>query len=155
MIKKPDLLDGILFYQAQAEKKNLPPQVYDYPEHVLSTLIRFQTLWMLPERSIPNKEIHGKFSQYIIELNELNELAGARINEALTRAYKKYEGMTKKFIISHPAAIKKLLIDVLAEMNREQRKVRQNDVVREEKRKEEEETRTLVSPNKFRKLRGD
>ena len=122
MIKKPDLLDGILFYQAQAEEKNLPPQIYDYPEHVLSTLIKFQMLWMLPERSIPKQEVRGKFSQYVVELNELNEIAGTRINEALTRAYKKYEGMTKKFIISHPAAIKKLLIDVVAEMNREQRK---------------------------------
>lgn len=148
-------MDGILFYQSQAEEKNLPSQVYDYPEHVLSTLIMFQQLWMLPEHTVPKKELRGRFSQYITELNELNEIAGARINEALTRAYKKYDGMTKRFIVSHPAAIKKLLIDVVAEMNREQRKARQNDVVLEEKRKDEEEKRTLVSPNKFRKLRGD
>ena len=129
MNKKPDLMDGILFYQSQAEEKNLPSQIYDYPEHVLSTLIMFQKLWMLPEHTVPKKELRGRFSQYITELNELNEIAGSRINEALTRAYKKYDDMTKRFIVSHPAAIKKLLIDVVAEMNREQRKLVQQKEV--------------------------
>lgn len=118
MGSKGDLMDGILWSARLAQDKNEAPQIADYPEAVIRTLRTFQSLWKLPERAIPSKNLKGQFARWVSALQELNYLAGDKIDLALKKSFEKYSNMEKPFIVSNPLAIKKLMIDALAEMNR-------------------------------------
>jgi hypothetical protein len=131
MVKmKGDLMDGILWAEGLAAQRKEPAQFADYPEHVLQTIRTFQKLWQLPERAIPSKELSGQFQRWVVALNELNQIIGRDINDVLTEAFNKYDAMGKnRFIVSSPAAIKKLVIDVVAERNRRMASEKENEPV--------------------------
>jgi hypothetical protein len=153
MADKPDMMDGILFYQKKAEEKNVPSAIYDYPEHVLDTLLLFNKIWMLPARSIPQKLLKGRYSQWILELNEINELCGNQKNveEAMSMSLKSYESMKNRFPVSHPSAIRKLIIAAMGDINR--RKAKEEFENKKEEEKKLKEAQPIVDSRKFRNLR--
>ncbi len=124
MVKKGDILDGMLFYANKANELSMPSQVYEYPEDVLQTLILFQKLWMLPANAIPSKQLRGRFAQWLKELQELNSLVknNQEMQEILPIVFSEYEKLSKRFIVSHPLAIKQFMIGIMSEINRNKTK---------------------------------
>lgn len=118
--KLGDIMDGLLWAEGLAYQHAEPEQVSDYPETVLETLRLFNRIFMLPRASIPPKYIKGRYEQWVKELQALNEVAGNSklMLEAMTIAREMYDQLKKRFIISHPLAIKNLLIDAVGQINR-------------------------------------
>lgn len=128
--KKGDIMDGILYAEKLAhEKSSYPEHFSKYPERVIDTLVLFYSIWKLPIFAIPKKK-SPKFSQWILELDELNLICGSKKNmkRAMELALEKYNASLNKFIVSHPLAIRKLLIDAVGEINRNTEK---EDVTKE------------------------
>lgn len=128
---KGDLFEGIMWAEGLALQRKEPAQIADYPEHVIETLRTFYRLWKPPERAIPSKQLRGQFQRWVMGLDELNNLAGDKIHVALQKAFERYEAMSQKFIVSNPSAVKKLVIDVLSQMNREEESKTKTQVKKE------------------------
>jgi len=126
MGKKGDMMDGILWAAGLAHEKNEPEQISDYPETEINTLRIFNRTFMLPHAAIPPKHIKGRYEQWVKELQALNDIAGNNklMTEAMTMAREMYDQLKKRFVISHPLAVRSLLIDAVAEINRTMEKER-------------------------------
>jgi exonuclease III len=148
-----DIFDAILIQEQKVSKMDIPEQIYDYPEHVLDTLLLFNKIWMLPHRSIPQRLLKGRFEQWINELNEINELCGSQKNveEAMNMSLKSYESMKNRFPVSHPSAIRKLIIAAMGDINR--RKAKEEFENKKEEEKKLKEAQPIVDSRKFRNLR--
>lgn len=160
MDKKGDIMDGILWAEGLAHQHNEPEQISDYPETEIETLRIFNRVFMLPRAAIPPKHIKGRYEQWVKELQVLNDIAGSSklMNEAMLKAREMYDQLKKRFVISHPLAVRTLLIDAVAEINRTMEKERllvqhkQKEI--QEKVEQEELKKSVVSPNSFRSLKS-
>lgn len=138
--KKGDVVDLFI----ELKKKGLlgePSHVDEYPETVLFTLQIFVQTFMLPNGAVPSKRSKSKFANWIVGLQELQEICptNEQMKTCMEMALKKYENMGKSFIIYQPQSVKKLLIDAASEYNR--------DVA--SKREQAKELEQLRSENKF------
>ena len=115
--KKGDLVD--LF--TDLKLKGLigePSHIADYPETVQSTLKIFIKAFGLPNGAIPSRRSKGKFANWIMGLQELEQICPVGMEEMMQACVKRYEDMGKCFLIYQPQSIRKILIDVVAERNR-------------------------------------
>lgn len=116
MDRKPDMIDYLL---SLGEKTATDKIISDYPETVGKILKKFISLWKLPEYAIPTKKQKGQYSQWILELQDLENLCAKNINGIMDRAYREYITGKMNFMVTHPSAIRKLVIDTIGKMNRE------------------------------------
>lgn len=130
---KGDMFDAIMLQQKKFEEMDEPEQISDYPETTIETLRLFQKLWILPYNAIPSKHLRGRFAQWINELDQLNQICGNDINKSMTLAFEKWSKMKNRFIVSHPLAIRSLLIDAVAELNRGNKKKKDEQLASPEK----------------------
>ncbi len=145
--KRGDILDGILFYQKKSNENNLPDVIYDYPETVIEKLKLFYRLWSIPVYAIPSKTIRGRYSEWVKELQELQ--AENDLVDVMTLAADIYWNMNKRFIISRPLSIKKLMIEADSEINHRKSKIE----IKKENEKIEE-IKPTINPNSFRNLKS-
>lgn len=122
--KKSDIIDGMLLYGSMG---NDPVQFSDYPERVLSTLRIFHRETKIPTVIIPSKKIKSKFDEWINELDELVTICptSEKFEKAIKRVMVKKDVEKMRFTIARPASIKNILVDVVAEMAREEEKSKQ------------------------------
>jgi hypothetical protein len=117
--KKGDMMDGILWQSRITRERNEMAVISDYPEIVTEILRKFISIWMLPEVAIPTKRESSKYKQWILELQEIERVCSGDISCVMSKAYQNYTDRKMDFMVSHPLAIKKLLIDTVAKMARE------------------------------------
>lgn len=123
--KKLDPLDGMLYYGAMG---NDPVQFLDYPETVVQTLRILYTKIKFPSAIIPRKKTKSKFEEWIKELQEIISICpnSKKLEMAIDKIVEKKDNGKLRFIFSRPASIKNFLIDVVAEINREEEKLQKN-----------------------------
>ena len=118
-------MDTFLAFEKMAQSRQEYSQISDYPETVIKILRLFVELWCIPERAIPSRHIRGRFAQWIKELQELENLGGKDWESVMKNTYEEFSKMKKQFIVSHPLAIRSLMVDIIAKQNREQRDAKQ------------------------------
>ena len=118
---KLDLMDGILYY---SKSGNDPVQFSDYPERVLNALRIFHRETKIPTVIIPSKKTKSKFQEWVNELDELIAICptSEKFEKAIKRVMIKKDVEKMRFTIARPASIKNILVDVVAEMAREEEK---------------------------------
>lgn len=105
--KKPDIMDGILFYERMAQDKNvqLIDRVNSYPPDVQQTLLWFVDVYGLLPSAIPVKPMRGDkggdFALWINELREINNVIEGFGREAIATTALVCANLS----ISHPGAI--------------------------------------------------
>lgn len=115
----------------EVENKNrysLPAVIWDYPETLVETLKAFVEIWNIPEGSIPSKRIkskknQGKFSNWVLQLENMNKLFSSteRMRLAMKYAYDKYQASDKRFVIYQPSSIQNLLVDAISELRSQEK----------------------------------
>ncbi len=133
--KKGDLFDGMLHYAAIA---NDPSHFSDYPERVLLTLRTFYNVWKVPEFSIPSRKSRSKLEQWILELDELNNIcpASQKMEIAMQKTLEKYNTFKTKYSVTHPASIRNLLVDAVAEIKRSEVEDTKKEIIQVASQKE-------------------
>ena len=124
MKNKPDLMDGILFYESISLKEGYPSQTYDYPETLIELVKTFTDIWLLPESSIPRKIQKGKYDYWVLQLEDLRTLfsSDARMRLAMRRAKDNYEKSNHKLVIFEPKSVRPLVVSAIAELRTEEKK---------------------------------
>ena len=154
MKDKPDLMDGILFYESISLKEGYPSQTYDYPETLIELVKTFTDIWLLPESSIPRKIQKGKYDYWVLQLEDLRTLfsSDARMRLAMRRAKDNYEKSNHKLVIFEPKSVRPLVVSAIAELRTEEKNLK---ALEQERNERELSDKNLVSPNRFRKLKGE
>jgi len=143
--EKPDLMDGILFYERMAQEKGYPNVIYDFPELSVELVKAFFDIWCLPEGAFPRKREVTKYINWCSQLEELNRLfsSDARMRLAMKRAFDNYLKMENKPIVFEPRNIKPIVINAIGELRRE------------EKNKPKQVSQTMASPENIKKAVKD
>ena len=157
--KKGDLVDGMLFFNQNSSD---PIQFSDYPETVVATLRDFYNVWKVPSYVIPSKKNKSKFEDWILQLDELNNICPNRtkMEKAMGLSKEIYGGLKNRFMITRPSSIKNLLADAVRRLNDGNDSNEDNRIEKEEQQEKEivimaeEEEKRNVLKNMKKKLRG-
>lgn len=125
------MMDLFLQNEREIAKRRQFSVISDYPETVTNILKSFVLVWGIPEVAIPTKKQRSQFSQWILELKELESLCGKNdTTYMMDKAYQNYRESGMNFMVTHPAAIQKLMIDTVSKINRENLKTIKEEVTR-------------------------
>jgi hypothetical protein len=120
MNKKGDMMDLLLQNEKFIADNNKASIVYEYPEPVIKILDKFLSVWKLPHNAVPTKKNKSQYSQWIMELQDLDSLCSKNMVAIMDRAYLEYVSGKMNFMVTHPSAIRKLIIDAVARISREE-----------------------------------
>lgn len=123
MKNKPDLMDGILFYESISSKGGYPSQTYEYPETLIELVKAFTDIWLLPESSIPRKIQKAKYDYWVLQLEDLRTLfsSDARMRIAMQRAKENYEKSNHSVVIFEPKSVRPLCVNAIQQLRTEER----------------------------------
>lgn len=117
--KLGDGVDMMLHYGRIAQERGEILVIYDYPETLQKILKAFVKTWGIGEECIPRKPKNGRgeYAQWVNELQDISSLCGSFPDKTIKDSLSLYQETGMNFMVTHPLAIKKLLVELKRRKN--------------------------------------